>query len=94
MESSVNANRSELVAKSIRPRDKYSDIYYYFVVDMRNDHVEYISRENENEVEKITGMSRESYDIANFWSYFLSKRGPERLAKLEAALKAPADAEK
>lgn len=91
MERATNDNRSELIAKGIRPKDKYSDIYYYFVIDMRNDHVEYISRDNEGEVEMITGMSRKSYDIKNFWSYFLSKRGPERLAKLEAALKPPAE---
>lgn len=84
------ANRKELTEKGISPVNEYGNAYYYFVIDMRNDHVEYIPRDNEDEIEKITGKRYKAYDVRNFWGYFLSKRGHKRLAELEMALKPPA----
>lgn len=88
---SEKANRKELIEKGIRPRNAYSDAYFYFVLDMRNDHVEYIPKSDKDEIEKITGQRYGLYDARGFWSYALSKHGPERLAKLEAALKSSAE---
>lgn len=85
------ANRNELIEKGIRPRNAYSDAYFYFVLDMRNDHVEYIPKSDKDKIEKITGQRYGLYDARGFWSYALSKHGPERLAKLEAALKSSAE---
>ena len=93
-EESDVAKRKELSDNGILPKDEYSGVYYYFAIDMRDDHIEYIPFEKRDDICRITGMSAKSYNLEDFWGYFLSKRGPERLAKLEAALKTPADAEK
>ncbi|MCR5750624.1 MAG: hypothetical protein K6G91_01555 [Kiritimatiellae bacterium] len=85
-EESAAAKRKELLDRGIRPKDEYSGVDYYFAIDMRDDHIEYIPFEERDEISRITGMSDKSYDLKGFWSYFLSKRGSERLAKLEAAL--------
>ncbi len=93
-EGAETANRKKLSEKGICPKSSYGSVYYYFTIDMRNDHVDYIPVGDVDNIERITGLHRTKFDLANFWGYFLSKRGPERLAKREAALKAPADAEK
>ena len=91
-EDSRSANRSELADNGVRPLDEYSGVNYYFVIDIRDDRVMYIPFEGDfnKEIEKITGKNGKEYYKGSFWSYFLSKRGPERLAKLEEALKPPA----
>lgn len=90
-EKSESANRKELSDKGIVPLDKYSGVNYLFAIDMRNDHVEYFSENNKDEFERVTGQSWKSYDRYGFWAYFLSKRGPDRLASLESAMKPPAE---
>lgn len=91
-EDSRSANRPELANNGIRPLDEYSGVYYYFVIDIRDDRVMYIPFEGDfnKEIEKITGKSGKEYAKGSFWSYFLSRSGPKRLAKLEEALKPPA----
>ena len=91
-EDSRSTNRPELADNGIRPLDEYSGVNYYFVIDIRDDRVMYIPFEGDfnKEIEKITGKSGKEYAKWSFWSYFLSRSGPKRLAKLEEALKPPA----
>ena len=88
-ESTCEAARQELSGKGLRARDEYVDVVFYFVLDVRDDHVVYIAENAKEEIERITGQNLRSYAKGSFWYYVLSKRGPERLAKLEEALKPP-----
>ena len=86
-EDSASANREELRIKGISPSDQYSGVAYYFVIDMRTDEVMYIPENERGEIDRITGLKYGECDEFSFWALALSKRGPKRLAKLEAALK-------
>jgi len=89
VEDSSSANRSELIEKGIVPVDQYGGVRYYFVIDMRNDHVEYVPIDRQDEIERMTGLSNKAYGKNEFWAYFLSKFGPRRLSALEEALSPP-----
>lgn len=84
------ANREELKNKGI-VADEYSGARYYFVLDMRTDHIEYVPVDKVAEIDRMIGFPEREIKMQNFWSLFLSRRGPERLAQLEEALKPPAD---
>lgn len=87
-EEFATADRKELRGKGIVV-NKYSGASYYFVIDMRTDHIEYVPEDKAGEIDKIIGFPERSIDMYGFWDLFLSRRGPERLAKLEAALRPP-----
>lgn len=93
LEKKDSANRKELVDKGIVPRDSRDYVDYLFVLDIRTDVVEYIPLDKKDLVRAITGRDYVSYkeNRGNFWSFGLSRRGPERTATLEAALKPPAE---
>ena len=90
-EGAATADRTELKDRGIVV-NKYSGASYYFVLDMRTDHIEYVAVDKVRDIDKIIGFSKKEIDMNEFWGYFLSKRGPERLAKLEAALRPPPEA--
>lgn len=89
-EAFATANRKELKDKGIVAH-KYRGANYYFVIDMRTDHVEYVPVDKVGEIDKIIGYPKRTIDMQNFWSLFLSKRGPQRLAILEEALRPPSE---
>lgn len=89
-EDFATANRKELKEKGIIV-NKYRRTSYYFVIDMRTDHIEYVAVDKVQEIDKIIGFPKRTIDMQSFWGLFLSKRGPERLAKLEAALRPPVE---
>lgn len=88
VEEYATANRQELMVRGI-VANKYRGARYYFVIDMRTDHVEYVPEDKVGEIDKIMGFPERTIDMQSFWGLFLSKRGPERLARLEEALKPP-----
>lgn len=89
VESVECASRKGLLEKGIRPINQDQVVLYYFIIDLRDDQIKYIPHDKEVEIERITGQNVKTYKFWNFWAYFLSKRGPERLAKLEQLLQAP-----
>lgn len=90
-ESARDADRPELTDKGISACSEYGSVVYYFVIDVRDDHVEYISDEKgPDEIERITGRELQAYKLGSFWDYVLSKRSKERLNGLEKALQPPA----
>lgn len=89
-EEFATADRKELRERGIIA-DKYSGVCYYFVIDMRTDHIEYVPEDKAGEIDKIIGFPERTIDMQSFWDLFLSRRGPGRLAKLEAALRPPED---
>ena len=89
-EEFATANREELTNKGIIA-DKYSGANYYFVMDMRTDHIEYVSVDKVGDIDKIIGFPKRTIDMQSFWGLFLSKHSPERHAKLEEALRPPGE---
>ena len=89
MESVESARRKGLLEKGIRPVGWDQFVQYYFIIDVRDDQIKYIPRDKADEIEKATGQNIGAYKLWNFWAYFLSKRGPERLANLEKLLQPP-----
>lgn len=88
------AARAELVDSGIVSCDSDGCVGYLFVLDVRNNHVEYYQEDRKDVVKAITGCDYFSYrNKSDFWGFGLSRSGSKRIAKLEAALRPPAEVE-
>jgi len=74
-EEFATADRKELRERGIIA-DKYRGARYYFAIDMRTDHIEYVAVDKVKEIDKIIGFPKKQIDMQNFWSLFLSSVCP------------------